>query len=507
MRARINAAGMCITLSLICTCLSAGGCPQSVSDVVGPEGPPGPQGPAGQAGPPGAAGGEGARGAAGAPGEPGAPGPAGPQGPAGAQGPAGPAGASPFDLVGSNAVFGGTIESTLGGFKFPDGTIQTTAAVTGWRLDGNIGTDPNRDFLGTRDAKPLVFGIGGVRIGSLDVGVEDLGGDFRFSPNFAIGFAGDPNVPGSGNGFDPGVIGGFIGGGGAWTAGGQYNPNRVIGNYGVVIGGIGNSAADSSVVCGGRNNVVDGNSSTICGGQANIVSTSVSVIGGGSSNTIFENWGVIGGGNNNFLTGRWATIPGGKDNTANGNISFAAGANAIADGFGSFVWSDATGTTFASFGDHTFSVRASGGTRIYSDPNATTGVELAAGSGSWSTLSDRNAKTNIATVSPLQVLERLAGLPIATWNYRTQAAGVRHMGPMAQDFFAAFGLGENERTISGVDADGVLMAAVQGLNEVVQTQTKRLAAENAALRERLEQQEKRLNEVEARLERIEAGSK
>lgn len=55
---------------------------------------------------------------------------------------------------------------------------------------------------------------------------------------------------------------------------------------------------------------------------------------------------------------------------------------------------------------------------------------------------------------------RLAELPLFTWNYRAQNPAIRHLGPMAQDFRAAFSLGEDEKHISTVDADGV---AVDGI--------------------------------------------
>jgi hypothetical protein len=48
---------------------------------------------------------------------------------------------------------------------------------------------------------------------------------------------------------------------------------------------------------------------------------------------------------------------------------------------------------------------------------------------------------------------------------------------MAQDFHAAFGLGDSDRTINMVDANGVLMVAVQALYRRV----KQLEAEVDAL--------------------------
>ena len=104
---------------------------------------------------------------------------------------------------------------------------------------------------------------------------------------------------------------------------------------------------------------------------------------------------------------------------------------------------------------------------FFSNGAASSGVTLPAGSGSWNSLSDRNGKANIVAVDSASILQRLAAMPIQRWNYRTQDASVKHIGPMAQDFAAAFGVGENTTTISAVDADGVALAAIQGLNRKV----------------------------------------
>jgi hypothetical protein len=105
------------------------------------------------------------------------------------------------------------------------------------------------------------------------------------------------------------------------------------------------------------------------------------------------------------------------------------------------------------------------------DPSAFTGCTLPSGSGDlqcngFVALSDRGAKTNFATVDAISVLERLAGIPIESWSYRQDAA-VTHIGPVAQDFRAAFGLGADDTHINTVDADGVAMAAIQGLYQLV----------------------------------------
>jgi hypothetical protein len=63
-----------------------------------------------------------------------------------------------------------------------------------------------------------------------------------------------------------------------------------------------------------------------------------------------------------------------------------------------------------------------------------------------------------------KVLERVASLPISSWNFKTDET-TRHIGPMAQDFYAAFNVGTDDKHIATVDEDGVALAAIQGLNE------------------------------------------
>ena len=116
-------------------------------------------------------------------------------------------------------------------------------------------------------------------------------------------------------------------------------------------------------------------------------------------------------------------------------------------------------------------------------------------------MSDRNAKEAFEPVNPGDILEKVAALPLSTWKYKTQDAGVRHIGPMAQDFKAAFAVGESDIGITSVDADGVALAAIQGLNQKVENSAQRAAAgmlalqaENAELKARLDRLERRLNE-------------
>ena len=90
----------------------------------------------------------------------------------------------------------------------------------------------------------------------------------------------------------------------------------------------------------------------------------------------------------------------------------------------------------------------------------------------FSTPSDRSLKEGFASVDPGAVLAAVATLPIERWSYKGET--IRHLGPMAQDFAAAFGLGADDRHIFPLDAAGVALAAIQGLHGLVQAQGARL---------------------------------
>ncbi|MFB3133890.1 MAG: tail fiber domain-containing protein [Rhodothermales bacterium] len=91
-------------------------------------------------------------------------------------------------------------------------------------------------------------------------------------------------------------------------------------------------------------------------------------------------------------------------------------------------------------------------------------------------------KEHFVAIDGQEVLDRLARLPITTWNYKTDAPSIRHMGPMAQDFYAAFGLGADDRHLAPLDVNGVALAGVQALSQQVQA----LEQQNAELLQRLQ---------------------
>jgi len=74
-----------------------------------------------------------------------------------------------------------------------------------------------------------------------------------------------------------------------------------------------------------------------------------------------------------------------------------------------------------------------------------------------------------------EVLEKVVALPISTWNYTWDPPTTRHLGPMAQDFMAAFGLGDDDKVINLVDANGVNMVSIQALYRKIQALEARVA--------------------------------
>ncbi|HEU4882381.1 MAG TPA: tail fiber domain-containing protein [Longimicrobium sp.] len=215
----------------------------------------------------------------------------------------------------------------------------------------------------------------------------------------------------------------------------------------------------------------------------------------------------------------------GEDNTASGASSVALGYHAHTNArSGSFVFGDRSTVDSIRAGvNHSANWRVSGGFRVFTSSNLTTGVTIQSGSvvsnwgqsnaviststgaylgtdGVWHDVSDVNRKHLFAEVSGEDVLARLRTLPITTWTYRVDADDVRHLGPTAQDFHAAFGLGSDPTTIAGVDEGGVALAAAQALDRRTTGQEARIQA----LEARNAELERQNAEMRARLERIEA---
>jgi uncharacterized coiled-coil protein SlyX len=259
------------------------------------------------------------------------------------------------------------------------------------------------------------------------------------------------------------------------------------------------ASGDWSTVGGGGQNTASDFGATVGGGWGNSGS-GWSTVGGGAWNAASGDRATVSGGAWNTASGFFATVPGGDSNVAAGSRSLAAGrrAKTAAAANGSFVWGDSNNFDVWSWNPNEFVARATGGFWFISGINATggiaSGMHLAGGTSSWSTLSDRDAKANYEAVDGREILRQVAAMPVQTWNYKAQDPAIRHIGPVAQDFYAAFAVGDTDKFISTVDADGVALAAIQGLNQIVQEQEAQITTQQA-----------QIDALEARLAALEAG--
>ncbi|MCZ6836036.1 MAG: tail fiber domain-containing protein [Planctomycetota bacterium] len=108
--------------------------------------------------------------------------------------------------------------------------------------------------------------------------------------------------------------------------------------------------------------------------------------------------------------------------------------------------------------------------------------------GTWTYASSRDLKENFQPVDQLDVLKCVVSLPITRWNYKAEADVTIHIGPMAEDFSKAFNVGDSDKAISTVDADGVALACIQALYEIIREKEediRLLRAEQASLESRL----------------------
>jgi len=332
-------------------------------------------------------------------------------------------------------------------------------------------------------------------------------------------------------------------------SGGYNNQIQPGANNSAIGGGYGNQIqtnASGSAIGGGTYNHIDPGApyGTIAGGNANVIQANA-----------YE--ATIGGGYQNYAYGPYATVPGGEYNVASAEYSFAAGQQAQAVHAGAFVWADAQNSVFTSAGINTFNIRASGG--VYLDPStpainfggslgvteqmlnlygtgygigvqANTEYYRTAGGFAWykggthnngqnnagggTTMmllsssgltvngtfvnsSDRNAKEDFAAVNPQAVLDKVAAMPITQWVYKADT-GTRHIGPMAQDFYAAFNVGPDERHITTVDEGGVALAAIQGLNQKVEEKDAEIQAQGT----QIQQLQQKLASLQAEVEQM-----
>ena len=330
----------------------------------------------------------------------------------------------------------------------------------------------------------------------------------------------------------------------ATVAGGTGNTANGYGSS--VGGGSGNMAINNNypTVGGGLENTASGSSATVAGGDSNSADSFSSTVGGGYGNQANNSYATVPGGQGNVAGGQWSFAAGQQAQALHqGAFVWADSQNALfsstgndqfdvrAQGGMSFVTSllNVTGAVegtyaspFANIENQDTTSNSSPALRVKADgsplygalvvstagpvsatntncivslANSNLFVSWLDNNGNWFakgkvnaqtlvTLSDRNAKENFQPVSPREVLDKVAALPVSRWNYK-QDKNSEHLGPMAQDFYAAFSLGEDDRHIATVDEGGVALAAIQGLNQKLESSVKEKDAEIASLKERL----------------------
>lgn len=297
-----------------------------------------------------------------------------------------------------------------------------------------------------------------------------------------------------------------------WVEGAEWDDNNV-GLISVAMGyrttangeastalGSGTTASGSASTTMGAETTAGGLYSVAMGVQTTAAGTAATAMGNGTKATANQSTAM---GERTVADGPKATAMGslttasGNSATAMGNETRALGDNSLAmgastgalghqsvalgtsvsAGHGRFVFGDLSAGFLLAASDNSFSVRAFGGIALNTGANI--GCDLPPGAGTWACTSSRLAKERFEEVDEESVLAKLATMPIQRWRYLgTRAA---HVGPTAEDFYAAFGLGEGPRTISTVDADGIALLAAQA-------QARRTAAledKNADLRDQL----------------------
>ena len=324
------------------------------------------------------------------------------------------------NTIGSAAAFGGTVEMT--GFKMATGAgagkvlasdangIGTWQVASGsvpcWSLTGNSGTNPSVNFVGTTQNEPLEFRVNSQRA----LRLENAFDADSASANVIGGYGG--------NSATSGVVGGTIGGGGAYYQG-NAAPNKVTDSYSTVAGGLYNRAGNDN------SDVTDANYATVAGGAFDIASARYAAVGGGYFNQATAESSVVAGGTTNSASGLYSAVPGGAMNSASGSYSFAAGRRAKAAKQGAFVWADSTNADFSSTASNQFLIRASGGVGIGTDspltPLDVNGI-VRSGSGGFQ-FPDATVQTTAAAATLALPYSGSSGTSLAAFQVTNTGAG------------------------------------------------------------------------------------
>jgi len=359
----------------------------------------------------------------------------------------------------------GVIASTAGGFRFPDGTVQTSANAGGVTDHGaltGLTDDDHPQYLladGVRSSTNG-FAVGGT-FGSGAIPVEGAGTRLLWYPGRAAFRAGQVTDT-------------------------RWN-DASVGEHSVAMGLNTTASGDESTAMGFFN-TASGHASIAMGWQTNATATSAVALGFATTASGIGSTAI----GLETKASAYAATATGYRTESSGDRSTAMGSYASTNShLGSFVYGDGSTTDVANVNeDNSFVVRAqrisfgqSGDQITGHYINTSTGAYLTFG-GTWTNASDVNRKENFRDENAESALNAIGRLPIRSWNYRAEDSNVRHLGPTAQSFFAAFHLGDNDKAITTVDEGGVALLGIQALEQRTRVQAQELEAlrsDNAAL--------------------------
>jgi hypothetical protein len=273
------------------------------------------------------------------------------------------------------------------------------------------------------------------------------------------------------------------------------NGTQATNQFAVAIGDQ-NQASGLASVALGRQTVASGLGSFTTGYLAQATGARSVALGGGtaSGSSAVSLGNGTAAGQSALAMGPYIDVQGAFSTGIGSHVTVPA-AHYGSHAFGDRNWGASLTLTTA---PHQFAARASGGVRFFTSSDLTTGVTLGSGGSAWASLSDVNAKENFVDLDADYVLDALDGMSIQEWNYRENDDDVRHIGPTAQEFHAAFGLGTDPLRIETIDADGVALAAIQALIR----ENRELAARVVELETDADRRGDRIAELEARLDAL-----
>ncbi|MBD2701943.1 hypothetical protein IC229_14940 [Spirosoma sp. BT702] len=280
--------------------------------------------------------------------------------------------------------------------------------------------------------------------------------------------------------------------------------NTAIDDYSLSMGDNNRAAGDASLALGRQNSTSAVGASSI-GLQNRALGEAALALG--ESNTAISANGVAIGLSN--ISQGISAVTIGESSSALGQRSVAMGYKASTNNFaGAFILGDNSTTTITSTTANQYTARFTGGFRMVTAVNGsgvpTAGVSLTAGGTSWATLSDSTRKELFLPIDGPDLLRKISGMKLTMWNYKGQR-GIRHYGPMAQEFFSLFGRDTygtvgSDKLITTQDIEGLTLTAVQALareNEQLKAEIKALKTERSTQANRIAQSEKRLDALES----------